>query len=73
MQSAYTSRVEEDLSEGTPEIEIEYLGDHYGSVLKLANKLKDEEDKRRYEVVPGYQKSTFSIERKKTKKKVSYK
>lgn len=70
MQSVYTPRIDNDLSEGTPEIEIEYLGDHYGSVLKLANKLKDEEDRRKYEVVPNYQKSTFSIERKKTKKKV---
>lgn len=58
-----------DTSEGAPEVEIEYSSNHYNSVLQLANKLKKEESKRN-QVVPRYQQPTFSIERKKNKKKV---
>ena len=64
-QSSIGSEVEADQM---PEVEIEFCNSQYNSVLKLANRLKKEETKQPDTEKPGYQKSTFSIERKKRKK-----
>lgn len=57
-----------DETESVQEVEIEFCGTQYDSVLKLANKLQQEEMKVLNEIKPSYQKSTFSIERKKRRK-----
>lgn len=55
--------IDQNTSEGTPELELEYCSNHYKSVLQYANKWKATELKRQ-EYVPRYQKNTYSIERK---------
>jgi hypothetical protein len=49
-------------SEGMPEVEVEYCNDRYGSVLKLANKLKLEEAKR-HQQMQSYSRTKFGIHR----------
>lgn len=51
-----------DNSEGMPEVELEYCNDRYGSVLKLANKLKLEEAKR-HQQMQSYSRTKFGIHR----------
>ena len=53
-------------SDNVAEVEIEFCNSQYNSVLKLANRLKQEESKLQ-KIKPRYQQSTFSIERKRRK------